>query len=85
MRQQAFYFATYFIAALSLSDEECKVKLNCSAKPVLLDDMQSWTETALMAANYASTGDVIVLLQAYILYLVRMSKCRVPSSDQAGS
>ena len=68
--QQALCFAIYFIAAMSLSDEECKAKLKCQTKSLLLDDLQSHTETGLMAAKYASTGEVLVL-QAYVLYLVR--------------
>ena len=68
--EQAFCFSTYFIAALSLSEEECKAKLNCPARSLLLDEFQFKAEAALIAAKYASTGEVIVL-QAYLIYLVR--------------
>ena len=67
--QQALCFAVYFIAALSLSDEECKAKLDSLSRQALLKDFQSSVETALVAANYASTSDLLVL-QAFILYMV---------------
>ena len=67
--QQALCFAIYIIATLSLSDRESKAMLDCLTKFSLLNDFQSSVETALVAANYASTSNVVVL-QALILYLV---------------
>lgn len=67
--QQSLCFAIYFAALMSLSDEECKEMLNCSTRSSLLDNFQSYIENALMASNYASTSDILVL-QALLLYVV---------------
>jgi hypothetical protein len=67
--QRAFCFSIYFISTLSLSEEECNIRQDGHTRSSTLDDFQEQAEAALIAANYASTGDLIVL-QAFILYLV---------------
>lgn len=68
--QHALCWAIYFIAVLSLSDQECTIKLDQTSRTALLRDFQSNVETALQAANYASTSDMLVL-QGFTLYIVR--------------
>lgn len=67
--QQALCFAIYFVAVLSLSDDECIAKLDGSSRTPLLKDWQSATENALLAADYTSTSDISTL-QALVLYMV---------------
>jgi hypothetical protein len=50
-------------------------------KPQLLDDFQSSVETALLAAGFMATSDLLVL-QAFLLYLVVLPQFRqVPHAD----
>lgn len=81
--QRALCFGIYFIAALSLTDEECKAKLSCSSRSSLLNDFQSGAEHALLTANYASTGDLMVL-QALLLYMVSAFLRNLPYPIDSG-
>lgn len=67
--QQALVSAIFFIAVSSLSKSQCEQTFNGAFKRTLLNDFQSMLETALMAAKYATTSDLLVL-QALVLYLV---------------
>ena len=69
--EQAFSFAVYFITILSLSDEDCEIVTGDPRRPQLLDDFQSSAETALLAARFIATSDLLVL-QAFLLYLVSL-------------
>lgn len=70
--EQAFSFAVYFITVLSLSNTECEDILGDSRRAQLLDDFQSSVETALLAAGFTTTSDLLVL-QAFLLYMVMVS------------
>jgi len=67
--EQAFSFAIYFITILSLTEKECDKIIGDSKKSQLLDDFQSYIETALVTAGYITTSDLLVL-QALLIYLV---------------
>jgi hypothetical protein len=69
--EHAFTFAIYFITTLSLSEEECEDIMGGSSRLPLLDDFQSSVETALFAAGFSMTSDLLVL-QEFILYLVML-------------
>ena len=66
--EQALVFAIYFIATLSLSEEEC-VDLLHDKRPQLLDRFQRAVEGSLLIAELVVTSDRFVL-QAFMLYLV---------------
>lgn len=66
--EQALVFAVYFIAILSLSEEECIDLLN-DKRSQLLDKFQSAVERSLLIAEFLVTSDRLVL-QAFLLYLV---------------
>lgn len=70
--EQAFAFAVYFITILSLSDVECKDVMSEPNRLELLDDFQHYVETALLAAGFVATSDLLVL-QAFLIYLVKLS------------
>jgi hypothetical protein len=70
--EHAFSFAVYFITILSLSDAECGDITGDPGRARLLDDFQSSVETALLAAGFIATSDLLVL-QAFLLYLVILS------------
>lgn len=66
--EQALVLAIYFIATLSLSEEECLDLLHDRRYP-LLDKFQKAVEDALLLAELVVTSDQLVL-QAFMLYLV---------------
>ena len=66
--EQALVLAIYFIATISLSEEECLDMLH-DKRSHLLDKFQKAAEDSLLMAELAVTSDRLVL-QAFILYLV---------------
>ncbi len=66
--EQALVFAIYFIATLSLSEEECNDLLH-DKQSQLLDRFQTAVEGSLLIANLVATSDRFIL-QAFMLYLV---------------
>ncbi|KAH8667074.1 fungal-specific transcription factor domain-containing protein [Xylariales sp. PMI_506] len=77
--EQAFVFAIYFITILSLSDEECEEVMGQSSQSQLLDNFQSSAETALLAAGFVATSDLLVL-QAFLLYVLAMRNRARPAT-----
>ncbi|KAF2228194.1 hypothetical protein BDZ85DRAFT_13038 [Elsinoe ampelina] len=71
--QRAFVTAMYFLATLSLSEDECTSTFGNTtpSKDELLLSLQRSTESALLAARYASTGELQVL-QAIVMYILAM-------------
>lgn len=67
-QHRAFVLAVCFIATLSLSEED-HMAIYGSSLDTELDRLQISTETALLAANYATSNDLLVL-QAFLLYIV---------------
>lgn len=77
--EQAFSFAIYFITILSLTEIECSEIIGDSRQSQLLDDFQSYVETALITAGFVTTSDLLVL-QALLIYLVTSLRFRcIPS------
>ena len=70
--ERALAFAIYFITFQSLSEEECEQVVGDSNRRLRLDDFQNCTETALLAAGFLATSNLLVL-QAFLLYLVMRS------------
>lgn len=68
--EQALVLAIYFIATLSLSEEEC-VDLLHEKRSQLLDRFQRAVEDSLLIAELIVTSDRLVL-QAFMLYLVSL-------------
>jgi hypothetical protein len=66
--EQALIFAIYFIATLSLTEEQC-IHLPHSNKIQLLETFQKAVEESLVIAEFVVTSDRFVL-QAFMLYLV---------------
>jgi hypothetical protein len=66
--EQALVFAIYFIATLSLSEEQC-INLLHNNRPQLLETFQKAVEESLVIAEFVVTSDRFVL-QAFMLYLV---------------
>jgi hypothetical protein len=66
--EQALIFAIYFIATLSLSEEQC-IDLLHNNRPQLLETFQKAVEESLVIAEFVATSDRFVL-QAFMLYLV---------------
>ena len=66
--EQALVLGIYFIATLSLSEEEC-VNLLHDKRSQLLDRFQRAVEDSLLIAEFIITSDRFVL-QAFMLYLV---------------
>lgn len=72
--EKALILAICFISTLSLSEEECVGSLQ-DKKPQLLDRFQRAVEGSLLIAEFLVTSDRFVL-QAFILYLVCLPRCR---------
>lgn len=66
--EQSVVFAIYFVAILSISEEECATVLY-DRKPQLLERFQRAAEDALISSQFITTTDIRVL-QAFMLYLV---------------
>lgn len=66
--EQSLVFAIYFIATLSLSEEQC-IDLLHSNRVQLLETFQKAVEESLVIADFVITSDRFVL-QAFMLYLV---------------
>lgn len=66
--EQALVFAIYFIATLSLSEDQC-IDLLHSNRIQLLETFQKAVEESLVIAEFVVTSDRFVL-QAFMLYLV---------------
>lgn len=71
--EHAFCFSIYAMATLSMTEQECEAIFVERSKSSMLDKYQSALETALVVNNYASTSNILVL-QALVLYLVRVSR-----------
>ncbi|KAL9094656.1 MAG: hypothetical protein Q9165_002925 [Trypethelium subeluteriae] len=65
---QAWMFAVYLIAVVSLSDEECMSSFG-EPKTALYRRLKYATQQALNAAGLLRSSDIIVL-QAYVLFLI---------------
>ncbi|PTB65732.1 hypothetical protein BBK36DRAFT_1120000, partial [Trichoderma citrinoviride] len=61
-------FAIYYATAISLSAAECRHELE-EERPVLLQRYREGLELSLDAADLSTSQDIIVL-QAFVLYLV---------------
>ena len=65
---EALMFGIYFMAATSMTEQECSSMLN-EPKRTLLGKFHHATQQALVNAEFMRTNDLAVL-QAYLLYLV---------------
>jgi len=75
---EALMFAIYTCAITSLSNEECENMVG-ESKSTLLARYQSTAQQSLIAAEFLRTSDLVVL-QAFVLYLVRLSLELSPAS-----
>ncbi|ORY65262.1 fungal-specific transcription factor domain-containing protein [Pseudomassariella vexata] len=67
---EALMFSIYFMAIISISDSEVQETFN-EERPVLLHRYYTACQQALLNAGFMRTPD-LTLLQAYLLYLVRI-------------
>ena len=74
---EALMFGIYAAATMSMDDEACK-KLFGEDKEVMLARFQSGARQALWNSGYLRSSDIVVL-QAFVLYLVRLPLSEVAS------
>ena len=75
---ESLMFAIYLSAILSMSADECKTIMG-ESKGILFRRYHSAVRSALLRANFTSSLDIL-LLQAFMLYLLSIHQYHVPNS-----